>query len=171
MSESLPSADAQDRARTKGVALAVLAAMCFSTWGVGLLQAFWGEYEPASGLLILNGKPLPAASIMLHPESTYDGSFVTPAAKTDADGAFRLRTASVRDGAPVGKYAVTVRLFRPTIDGESLVDGPNLLPEQYASPKTTPLSVEILPGSNRFNIEINTSHNAHIVAAARGAEF
>ncbi len=169
MSESLLTSDhpIPGRAASKCIGLATLAVMFFATWGLELARVWSGQREPVSGLVTLNGQPLPGASITLHPQRDSKTSFVTPQAKTAADGTFHLQTLQTRDGAAVGRYAVTVKLHGQVINGESLADGPNLLPERYSLPSTTPLAVEIVPGVNHFDIQLVAFDDAKIVSVDR----
>jgi hypothetical protein len=67
----------------------------------------------------------------------------------DAEGRFQLTTFDSGDGAPAGRYKITVELRAARQVGEELVrDGPNTLPVRYASADTSPLEREVVAGEN-----------------------
>ena len=72
------------------------------------------------------------------------------AARSDPTAHFGLAPSNRYDGAPAGRYAVTI--VYPSSErkenGESV--GPDRLKGRYADPKTTPLSVEVKEGTNNL---------------------
>jgi len=113
----------------------------------------------AAGQVLLDGKPLAGALVILHPQGAE--KVEAPGAKepipapsargvSQPDGRFTLSTYDTGDGAPVGEYAVTV-VHRPAQkNGESFEPGPNVLPPRYASAKTSGLRVKISEGENEL---------------------
>ncbi|MBI2807568.1 MAG: hypothetical protein HYX68_21515 [Planctomycetes bacterium] len=72
-----------------------------------------------------------------------------PQATVDGDGSFRLSTFRQQDGAPPGRYAVTVHWPSDTMkDEDGTPAGPDRLQGRYVNPKTTPLHAEIKAGEN-----------------------
>ena len=117
---------------------------------------------PASGVVTYQGKPLEGYVITLLPE---DGR--RPAVGTsDAQGKFTLGTNDVADGAPPGKHKVTVTWVGPKASSEATeqpIDNPALLPkppvalpEKYASPEATDVTVEVpARGTSELKIDLN----------------
>jgi hypothetical protein len=60
---------------------------------------------PASGIVSLDDKPLEGATVVFAPEAS---GGTTVVAITDANGAFSLKTPTGTEGAPPGRYKVTV---------------------------------------------------------------
>jgi len=116
-----------------------------------------------SGVLTQKGNPVEGATV----------GFNTPGApraatgKTDADGKFQLSTFGDNDGAVPGEHVVTVIKLNPELQQkpeESADDyttrmlGKNpsksLLPQQYASPQSSPLKVTISADGPNENLEL-----------------
>ena len=97
---------------------------------------------PAKGTVTYKGKPLEKGQIQLLPD---DG----PAAVgLIENGNFVLGTNADGDGAPPGKYRVTVACYKETKTrfGETITKA--VLPERYANPDTSGIVVEIPEGGN-----------------------
>src|SRR2546423_1070374 len=92
------------------VSLSTLLAVCLGSAGCG--DAGRLPVHPAAGQVLLAGKPVPQALVVLHPEGDASPDAVRPQATADADGAFRLSTYETGDGAPAGTYRVTVARWR-----------------------------------------------------------
>jgi hypothetical protein len=98
--------------------------------------------SPVTGKVLYAGKPLADAKITLHPEEKGP----TATGITFADGTFALTTYKENDGAPAGRYRVTVTAER---------DGKNLLPARFANPETTDLVFEVRGGvKNEITINL-----------------
>jgi hypothetical protein len=142
----------------------------FRAWhvgaAVGLALVIWGVFSlgtgqgrsqrravyPLTGTLAFEGAPAAGAAIVLHPQ---DPSLTArPRATVDSDGSFAVTTYEPGDGAPTGKYKVTIEWHRP-VPGQESGEGddappPNVLPAEYASPATTPVKVKVVRGDNEF---------------------
>jgi hypothetical protein len=118
---------------------------------------------PVAGHVTYRGKSVPMGEIMFYPEQGH------PATGTiGADGAYRLMTYAPGDGAIPGRYRVTIRAVRFTGGGhaktfdEELRGGGSsapakaewLVPEEYSRPETTPLRVDVTPGSKVINFDL-----------------
>jgi hypothetical protein len=104
---------------------------------------------PAEGKVLFNDKPAPGAIVWLHPMGPVDASIPKPHGKCGTDGTFRLGTFTTDDGAPAGKYHVTVFWTEPTKSGD--MDGKNLLPTRYQDSQKSGLPlVEIKAGRNEL---------------------
>jgi hypothetical protein len=102
---------------------------------------------PAEGLASLDGKPIPNASLFLHPVGAHGAQVPRPRAVLRADGSFVLGTYRSDDGAPAGEYKVTVEWF-----GTSAPGGlpRNQLPPRYSRADTSGLTVRITEGKNQL---------------------
>lgn len=99
-----------------------------------------------SGVVEVDGKPAGGAHVALHPVDNSGLGVVTPNGVTDENGLFFLTTYSPSDGAPEGKYKVTVSWADVENPGASDPDyGPEKLPSKYQDKGTSPLEVEIKP--------------------------
>jgi hypothetical protein len=89
-----------------------------------------------------NGKPVVDAALIFSPMVQNEGdreSGKAAAASTDADGRFELSTHREGDGALIGKHRVAITLD-PTVRSPC---------------KSKVVIVEIKPGDNEVNIELN----------------
>ncbi len=94
-------------------------------------------------------KPTPRAVVYLHPlDEANKTASIRPCGLVQEDGSFTLTTYKPGDGAPAGHYGVSVFWTSPSKVGDRDVD--NLLPERYASPATSGLTVEIKEESNEL---------------------
>lgn len=100
--------------------------------------------HPVGGKVIMDGKPLANAAIVLHRvgESKVPAN-LHPRATAAGDGTFKLETFDPADGAPEGEFVATVFLTEESVvDGEKQA-GPNILPAVYSKPETSPLKLKI----------------------------
>ncbi len=106
---------------------------------------------PVRGQVQQGGKPLAEALVAFYPLDAPPQPFPKPMAHTDGEGRFELMTFVTGDGAPPGRYAITVELRAPRQVGEEIVrDGPSLLPARYARPETSGLNAEVVAGENEI---------------------
>jgi hypothetical protein len=104
---------------------------------------------PVEGQFTWNGKPVEGATVVFTPASwRLDPGTSNPAGLTGPDGRFKLTTYTKDDGAPAGKYRITVVKKVPSTKGGMFA--PNPLPEKYAGLNTTPLEVEVQEGKNEL---------------------
>ncbi|MCS7045339.1 MAG: metallophosphoesterase [Gemmataceae bacterium] len=109
---------------------------------------------PVRGKVTLDGAAVAGALVAFYSPSADGKSFSRVAdALTNGDGTFALSSYTAFDGAPKGKYAVTVVLRQPFFE-PSGKPGANRLPAVYADPKTSPLAFEVTAGNNEaiFNL-------------------
>jgi hypothetical protein len=95
------------------------------------------------GQVLLDDRPVGNALVVLHPQDRTEGASVLSYARTDSDGRFTVSTYEPFDGAPAGKYAVTVLK-------EDDQEGKHVLPPAYASPDTSGLNITVAPGPNEL---------------------
>jgi len=111
---------------------------------------------PVKGTLEMNGKPFGGAALKFYPLARFpkDASQILPHAWTQEDGSFTVSTYADNDGAPVGRYRVTVR-FRGA--GPPRDDDRDLMPSEYSNAKMTRLTAKVDEGENSlpsFKIEL-----------------
>jgi hypothetical protein len=113
---------------------------------------------PAGGVLTYKGKPVANATVSFQ---SLDGT-VSSYGRTDAAGTFTLSTYGEQDGAPPGKYKVTVAAGGATeIEPGVLAPEPpggfrSPVPAKYADPDTTEIVVEVKEGEkNQFTIDLD----------------
>lgn len=101
---------------------------------------------PATGSVVVDGKPAGGVVVRLVPAGALDDrDALQPFATTEESGDFSLGTYDKGDGAPAGRYKVT--LFQP--DRPPGPAHPNdLLGGQYADPQLSKIEVEISEGPN-----------------------
>jgi len=104
---------------------------------------------PASGIVSLDGKPLPDAAVMFHPTS--GGRPATGV--TDVSGKFVLGTFKPRDGALPGSHTVTIACREETSPG----DVRWIAPEIYSLADQSGLSADVAKGSLTFNFDLSSS--------------
>lgn len=138
---------------SRGVRFVVLVvlAMGLASCGRGDRKAVY----PVRGKVFFKGRAAEGAWVTLVPLDG-DANVPRPGAQVKRNGSFRLSTYANYDGAPAGRYAVTIVYRSPEkkVDGDNA--GPDLLRGRYADAKTTPLRVEIKDGPNDlepFNLE------------------
>ena len=125
------------------LALAVIASGCSKE--PVRLQTF-----PASGTVAFAGKPTPGALGVLHPQQDLGKDVPRPTGYVDKDGRYVLTTFKTGDGAPAGKYKLTIEWNKLVVNGKDAEPGPNVLPAKYAVPATTDVEVEIASGPNQL---------------------
>jgi hypothetical protein len=94
-------------------------------------------------VVLLNGKPVPQAQITLHPQ--FAGPGWMPVASALGDGSFEVSTRQPGDGAPPGKYKLTITWHPKATDDDP---GPNFLPARYAQVATSNLELEVGTATN-----------------------
>jgi hypothetical protein len=120
---------------------------------------------PAGGVVVLDGKPVAGAAVLLSPVA----GGVPARGTTAADGSFSLSTFDDGDGAVAGMHRVGVskmdaKGFVTGDDGLSgKLDGStiqvrSLIPERYMNPATSGLEATVeRGGKNRFSLRLSSS--------------
>ncbi|MCG8451207.1 MAG: hypothetical protein MI725_16690 [Pirellulales bacterium] len=118
-----------------------------------------GGLPSVSGKVLLDGKPVHGANnlrciVLFYPES---GSGAPAVAVVDKSGKYSLGTGS-RKGALAGRYkvAVTVKELSDPGPKGGLPGSRRLSPKKYADPNTSGWIIEVVPGANEFDFEIDT---------------
>jgi hypothetical protein len=111
------------------------------------------DVYPVEGKLFVSGMPADNASICFYPCDPTQQRI--PVAITAPDGTFRLTTLRSGDGAPEGRYDVTVMWPDYSIPRDECVDPlHDRLKLQYADRNKTELHATIRPGKNEVVLHV-----------------
>jgi hypothetical protein len=104
---------------------------------------------PVRGTVFYKGKPAHRAIVWFHPEGKTDLKAHKPRAVVEPDGSFQISTYRTHDGAPAGRYRVSIYWRAQGKVGDD--EGESLLPARYGDPQTSGLPpVEVKEGSNEL---------------------
>ena len=133
--------------------LALTAAGCFSK----------AEMGQVSGIVKLDGKPMPEALVEFLPDSDKGTHGPVSAGITDEEGRFHLLCHDKRDGAVVGSHRVIIQDARSIPQAVSEATPvrppppkPSRIPAIYANVANTPLREEVKPGTQTFTLEVSS---------------
>lgn len=101
---------------------------------------------PVRGELRVAGRPAAGARVQLTALDDPALSRLAPHGEVAADGSFRLTTFRSGDGAPAGRYALTLTWPLPPRPGKE--EGPDRFKRRYADPRRPLREVRIVPGEN-----------------------
>lgn len=149
----------------------VLATACLTILPIALSAC--GRHPPPAtveGTLWLDNEPLDNCLICFLPEPNQQAKGPHSTAVTDRQGAYRLRFDNQQEGASIGWHRVTVQDFsvssgtfrrdHGTVDADVREDSPppparrSRVPEQYMSPRATPLRKEVKAGHQVIELHI-----------------
>ena len=110
------------------------------------------DTAPVSGVITLDQKPLPNASVTFTPKSTDDATSPASSGLTDANGRYTLKvTVSEEEGAVIGTHFVTIALVgeEKTGEDEDVIDptADDGLPDHN-------FSFDVKPGQNEANFDL-----------------
>ena len=107
-----------------------------------------------SGTVAFKGDKLTEGTVMFHPQGTKGGHPAT--GDIGENGIFTLTTFDKADGAVVGNHIVTVQQFPKGANPgfEDQAPGYVKIPPKYTTAKTSDLLVEVKPGPNTINLEL-----------------
>ena len=107
---------------------------------------------PARGVVLVEGKPAAGMLVVFHPTDDPVPNPLDPRAVVEADGTFAVSTHNARDGAPPGRYAVTIHdpAAGATAAEEGGAPAPKVarLPSRYANPATSGLEARVRPDAD-----------------------
>jgi hypothetical protein len=112
------------------------------------------QVYPASGQVTVNGQPAAGAQVAFYgatPELTGPGT-PAPAATTDENGEYRLRSYDPEDGAPAGEFKVTVvwpEPIPPNVDQE-MYRPKDRLKGRYSHPDKSGLKMTVPEGGGEL---------------------
>lgn len=95
------------------------------------------------GQVLFDGKPATGVTVVLNPD---EGSFppgVSPMAMTRDEGKFEIGSYTPGDGAPAGKYVVTLTWFKVIDAPSGPTPGPNVIPAKYATSENSPVKFTV----------------------------
>ncbi|MFO1020524.1 MAG: hypothetical protein U0903_07495 [Planctomycetales bacterium] len=104
---------------------------------------------PAEGELRIGGKPAFKAQVTFHPVDgqDFDKRGARPNGIVDANGKFKLTTYKPGDGAPEGKYCITIYWAE---NPDSIEPSPDRLREKYLYRGNSQIFMEIKPQKNQL---------------------
>jgi len=104
---------------------------------------------PVSGRVLLpDGKPAEHALVVFHPVGEAGEDVGKPHGKVGADGNYKLTTYDTDDGAPAGKYRVTVELW---LAGKGEEPPANRLNVKFSKPEMSGLTATVGAGPTDLN--------------------
>jgi hypothetical protein len=124
-------------ASKRGLSLVLLAVGTFT----GCLQTPPVPLHEAKITVMLDGEPAYGAQVVLHPINSQ--LRIWPRGVADVAGDVQLSAFRGHWGVPAGEYIATVTWHKYVISGEDYGPGPNVIPEFYATVKTSPLRVVV----------------------------
>src|SRR5262245_38130697 len=104
---------------------------------------------PVSGSLTVKKVPADGALVRLWPVDAEGPNVVRPLGYVQHDGSFQLTTYAENDGAPPGKYKVTIE-WRPKKKTTMEADGPDRLEGRYADPEQSTIEVVVNSSTTRL---------------------
>lgn len=114
----------------------VLAATC-----AGGCSEERGGLVPVQGVVLLDGQPLSAGTVVTTPEQGAGARGVI-----NIDGTFELETRGVGKGAQVGKHFVAVMAYESSDPGNPEAKSNLLVPRKYTNPYNSGLVLDIPEG-------------------------
>jgi hypothetical protein len=113
------------------------------------------KLTPVAGKVTLNGQPVTAGQVSLFTLEKEGKAAGLMTGKIDSSGGYQIVTDN-RDGAPLGKYRVTVTpSMMPAAPGEK---GPmGTIPQKYMDTQKSPLSFEVVenPEPGRYDLKLS----------------
>lgn len=142
-------------------------------WGVALAVSWFAvgcgdagpARQPVSGVITLNGKPLPSGTVTFAP---LDGA--TAATAEIRDGAYQIARS---EGPAPGRYQVEINAVKPTgkmikhpdLPSETIEEVRNIIPVNYNV--QTQLAIEVTPdGANAFPFDLTSARR--VASRSRG---
>ena len=146
----------------------VVAIFCLAAVGCGGGPEI-PELYSVTGKVTYQGKPVPNAKLVFIPEKEDKKEAGKPgnrpAAETNENGEYTVLWGQDAEGAPAGKYTITILAYAPYGPGDDTESAPpSLIPLKYNNPKTSGLTREVKEDDNVFNFDLDD-------AAAGGGGF
>jgi hypothetical protein len=142
---------------TRRIETAIRMAVAMVGLGAVTLAGCGGVYDSSvSGMVTLDGNPVPRGTVSFHPASPGPAGY----ARIDSDGSYFVRTGR-EDGLPHGDYQVTVIASEPPAVSQSANGGPPpagkpITPPWYRATETSGLKFTVQPGKNEINLELKS---------------
>jgi hypothetical protein len=132
------------KARTSAIACVVIMAC-----GCGGAPSNMAEVK---GKVLLDGKPLSTGSVVTMPERGPGANGII-----NEQGEFNLTTRERGMGASLGRHQVGVAAFEESTNWSPEAPQKSLIPQKYASPETSGLSIEVKPDEpNEVVLELSS---------------
>jgi hypothetical protein len=125
----------------------VLATLLLTSIGCG--RSSQRPLFPVRGQVMVNGHPAEEALVVLVP-LVEDNDQPRSHGFCLADGSFELSTYKPGDGAPAGRYTVSI-VWSKTNPNDNRSRGPDLLRGRYAQAEKSGLQVEVKEGKNQLS--------------------
>lgn len=138
--------------------LSLMTMVCFS--GCSSKDDGRLEVYPASGKVTVGGQPVEGAEVVFYgatPDLRGPGA-VAPEGVTDGNGVFHLRSYEPDDGAPAGKFNVTIFWPEPIPKGvdEEMFQPKDRLKNRYIDPEKSGLTTQVPEGGGELHpFELN----------------
>ena len=106
--------------------------------------------QPVKGKVMYGGKPAEGFCVAFHAVEHWQGAQFAPAATTDANGEYQLKSYAENDGAPVGDYTVTFTWPRevPGLDPDDAPEIVDQLHGAYSNPHRSKFTATVVEGEN-----------------------
>ncbi|MDR2346077.1 MAG: hypothetical protein LBE18_08425 [Planctomycetaceae bacterium] len=164
--------------------VAVLSFLMYASCGGESRPKEMPELYPSQITILQKGQKLEGASVILFNENSEQSRWIVGGV-TDSNGICKLKTLGKFDGAPVGKYKVTVEKTTTTESETAKKPQPSdpkeleeyyikITNEQkhydhvdskYKSSATTDLEIEIIAGKNEKNFDVGAAVQEEIILA------
>lgn len=125
------------------------------------------ETRPIQVQALLNNQPMPGAQLSLHPlvpsPSTgldSQGPSIVGRGLFDESGACSPVFNSAQSGLPTGEYIASLSWFKVTVKEGETVAGPDLVPQLFRSPATSPLRVKVTDVNNSL-VTLRLTNSTH----------
>src|ERR1700704_237909 len=106
--------------------------------------------QPVHGRVLYQGKPAAGFRVSFNPLAEQEGPRFAPAASTNENGEFQLRSYHENDGAPAGEYVVTFAWPKSVSNGDP-DDAPTQIDRlrgSYSDPKKSQFKITVREGEN-----------------------
>jgi len=112
---------------------------------------------PVQGLVTLNGEPLTSGTVLFETlEPTAGGGTYTARGEIDSHGHYTLGTFTADDGAVAGRHRAAIVPSNVGLSDGADHAAASIVPDEYTSPRTSPLQFEVQASSNEINIELTS---------------
>jgi len=98
------------------------------------------KIHPVSGVVFFEGNPAEGAAVRLHPVDDPNSRMFV--GTVGADGSFQITTQIANDGAPEGKYIITL-IYPKTTMMDDVVKEEDLFNGRFSEPSRSIFSVEV----------------------------
>lgn len=133
---------------------------CFTLFGLAGCGSDGPALGKVSGIVTLDGKPVPAATVTFHPENTAGSPSY---GRTDDQGNYSLMFTRDKHGAMIGKHRVNIATTKISASeaAEMRAEGQDVpttayvaIPPKYRDPGA--LTAEVESGSNEISFELTS---------------